>query len=315
MKKNLYNILTIFILIIVLIFILVFSDEVIISVLYALEIWKKNIIPSLFPIFIVTDLLISYGFIDILGKLSKNITSKLLNLPGETSFVIIGSMLSGFPSSAKYIKELLDNKNITYKQAQYLLSFTHFPNPLFVIGIVGEKLLKNKLIGICILISIILGNILIAILLKEKNTISIIKNTQNTSKFKNDNFITILTTSILKTINTLLLLLGIITTFLVISTIINNIINKDSIFTIMISGILEMTQGINYISLENMNILIKSIIITCFISFGGISIHLQVISIISCEKIKYSKYLISRIFHCIISSIIVFILLRFILKI
>lgn len=315
MKKNFNNIFIILILILILILVLVFSSEVIVSILYALDIWKNSIFPSLFPIFIITDLLISYGFIELAGKLTNKITSKLFSLPGETSFVIIASMLSGFPSSAKYIKELLNNNIINYKQAQYLLSFTHFPNPLFVIGVIGEKLLKNKLIGISILFSIIIGNILIALLTKDKNIIIKKINNINISKTKNDKFITILTNSILKTINTLILLLGIITTFLVISTITNNLFNSTSIFTIILSGLLEMTQGINYISLEKINILLKAIIITCFICFGGISIHLQIMSIISCEKIKYSKYLLSRILHCIISSSIVFIILNFILKI
>lgn len=310
MKKNLTNIFTILILITTLILILVFSSEVIVSVLYALDIWKNNILPSLFPIFITTDLLISYGFIEILGKFTNKITSKVFNLPGEASFVIVASMLSGFPSSAKYIKELLESKTIDYKQAQYLLSFTHFPNPLFVIGVVGEKLLQNKLVGMIILFSIIIGNLLIAFFTKDNTLLLNKKNTITFSEKKRDNFITILTNSILKTANTLILLLGIITSFLVISTIINNLIESNTILTTILSGILEMTQGINYIAIENIPIFLKSLIITCFICFGGISIHLQIMSILSCEKIKYSKYLLSRILHCIISSFIVFVLFR-----
>ena len=306
MKKNFNNIFTILILLIILILILVFSNEVIVSVLYSLQIWKNNIVPSLFPIFIITDLLISYGLIDILGRLLNKPTNKMFNLPGEASFVIIASIFSGFPSSAKYIKELLQNQIIDYKQAQYLLSFTHFPNPLFVIGVIGENLLKNKTVGIFILLSIIIGNLIIAFIFKDKKTVIKKKTITNTCKDKNDNFISILTSSILKTANTLILLLGIITTFLILSTIINNIIKSNAIFTSMISGFFEMTQGITYISTENINLLLKSIIITCFICFGGISIHLQVMSILSCEKIKYSKYLLSRILHCIISSTIIF---------
>ena len=60
----------------------------------------------------------NYGFIELIGELTKKITSKLFYLPGEASFVIIGSMISGFPSSAKYIKELLENKNITKDEAE-----------------------------------------------------------------------------------------------------------------------------------------------------------------------------------------------------
>lgn len=315
MKRILNNILPILILLIFLILILVFSNEVIISILYALDIWKNNILTSLFPIFIVTDLLICYGFVDLIGEYSKNITKKLFNLPGEALFIIIASMLSGFPSSAKYISELLEKEKIDHKQAQYLLSFTHFPNPLFVIGVVGGNLLGNRALGISILISIMFGNFIISIINKDKNYINVYRNKSNKPKEEKNSFIINLTNSIFKTFNTLTLLLGIISTFLVISTIINNLFQNSFITRAIISGILEMTQGVNFISTSNVSLLFKLVLVTSFISFGGISIHLQVMSILSSTKIKYSKYFLSRILHCIISDITIIFIAKFILKI
>ena len=110
----------------------------------------------------------------------------------------------------------------------------------------------------------------------------------------------------MKTINTLLLLLGIITTFLVLSKIVNNIINLNTIYQSFINGILEMTQGIKYVSMLSIPLNIKASIITFFISFGGISIHLQITSILSDTNIKYKYYLFSRIIHATISSILIY---------
>ena len=311
MKKNILNLLIILFLCLILICILIFSNDVLQTVLFAFTIWKENIFTSLFPIFITTDLLINYGFIELIGEASKKIMNRLFYLPGEASFVIIGSMLSGFPSSAKYIKELLDKKFITESEGQYLLSFTHFSNPLFVIGVIGN-LLNNKSLGFLILLVHISVNFLIAFLIRKKESITNTKINMKSAfksiekRRKENSFIKVLTSSIMKTINTLLLLLGIITTFLVLSKIVNNIINLNTIYQSFINGILEMTQGIKYVSMLSIPLNIKASIITFFISFGGISIHLQITSILSDANIKYKYYLFSRIIHATISSILIY---------
>ena len=46
-------------------------------------------------------------------------------------------MLTGFPSGPKYVKDLLDKKLISKDYANYLIMFTHFPNPLFILGSVS----------------------------------------------------------------------------------------------------------------------------------------------------------------------------------
>ncbi len=318
MKRNIYNLLIIFILFLFLISLLIFSNDVLTTVILGIKIWKENIFTSLFPFFVITDLLINYGFIDLIGEIFKKITNKLFSLPGETSFIIIASMFSGFPSSAKFIKGLLDNKKINTNEAEYLLSFTHFPNPLFVIGVIGKNILKSKILGIIILISIFLGNIIIGLFLKNKHTIkqtSIdIKNTLRkiSQKNKSNNFVKILTESIIKTINILLLLLGIIISFLIITVILQNILNLNKFNTTIISGLLEMTSGINNVTYLNISPILKVILITIFISFGGISIHLQVMSILVDDNVRYKYYLSCRILHAIISSSIAILILNFI---
>ena len=69
-----------------------------------------------------------------------------------------------------------------------------------------------------------------------------------------------------------------------------------------------MTQGIKYVSLLDISANLKSALITFFISFGGISIHLQIKSILSNTNVNYKNYLFARIIHASLSSIIVFII-------
>jgi len=320
MKQKIISVLVMIILVITTFLFLIYSNVVMDSVTFSISVWKDNLLPSLFPFFIISELLINYGFIDLISEILKKVMNKYFHLPGDAGFVIIGSMISGFPSSAKYIKELLDKDKISIEEANYLLTFNHFSNPLFVIGTIGLLLLNNKNIGILILIVHMLSNFIIAIIFRPKiklysyESISIATGIKKMHKKRienNSNFVQILTNSIYKTFKTLVLLLGIITFFTIISNLLKEILPiKEECFAI-ISGIFEMTAGIKNISLLNIPLIIKASLITFLISFGGLSIHMQVASILSDYNIKYRTYLIARILHGIISSGIIYIIMNF----
>lgn len=313
MKTKLKTFIIMIILLVILSFIYYYPKETINTVLSAINIWFYNVLPTLFPFFILSDLFINYGIVDLISELFKKVMS-LFNLSGNCSFVLLGSFISGIPSGAKYTKQLLDNSDITVDEANHLITFTHFSNPLFIIGTVGSVLLDNVKLGYIILISHILGNIIIGLLFRkrkyiEKESISFKKAflAMHKKRISNkDNFITILANSIYNTIDILFLLLGIIIIFLLLSSFISKFISNDYIL-LLLKGIMEMTQGVKYVSNSDLSLLLKTIFITFFISFGGLSVHLQISSIINESKIKYKNFLKARIIHSFISSILVYI--------
>ena len=77
------------------------------------------------------------------------------------------SMLSGFPSGAKYIKTLLDKGSIDLDEANYLIVFTHFANPLFVLT-VTKGIFKNTTLSYIILICMYLSNLILGLIVRPK---------------------------------------------------------------------------------------------------------------------------------------------------
>lgn len=316
MKKTINTILILVILIFIAIQILTESQSILESVSFSFNIWKDNVFPSLFPFFVLSELLINYGFIDLIGEIFKPFMNKVFKTKGVGAFVLIMSLISGFPSSAKYIRELYKQKLIDENEATKLLMFTHFSNPLFILGTISILFLNNKEVGLLILICHYLGNFIIGILFRnyhpsidEKTKISIKKTIDQISEKRIKNkksFGEVVTNALLNSINTLILILGVVTMFLVITTIIDNNININSFHQSILNGIIEMTQGLKYVSLEEIPLKLKCIISTMIISFGGLSVHMQIISILSDTKIKYFPFLTARIIHALISSLLVF---------
>ena len=305
MKKNYLYI----IIILVFIFeILSNSNLIMESVSTSFNIWKNSLFPALFPMFVFSSILIDLGIIEIIAKSKSNILKKLFNINSSSIFIFIMSMFSGFPSSAKYINELYNKKLLTKYEAEKIILFSHFANPMFIIGTISLSFLNNKNLCFIIIFSHYIVNFIIGLCIRRFH----INNDSNIDiSYKNVNIGTSISKSILNTINTLLLILGTVTFFLIITTIIDVNFNLNLPLKTIIFSITEMTQGIRHISLLNISLKLKCTFITMILSFGGLSIHLQTFSIINDLKLKYSHYLLSRIVHCLMSGIITFLLYDF----
>lgn len=291
--------------------ILIFLNKSLISktIIYSFSIWFNTLVPSMFPMIILSDILISYNFSDYIPKGIVKFMSKVFNISKNAVLIIFLSMVSGFPTNAITTLNAYDKKMISKKEAEHLLFFNHFANPLFVLETVGVFYLNNNKYGIIILISHVLSNIIIGILFRNKNTYSI-DNYRSISN-KSQSFGDVISNSIKKTINSLLMVSGTITLFLILSTLIINVFELNSYLSILVQGILEMTTSIASLSLIETTNILKVVISTMIISFGGLSIHLQVYSSLD-GKLKYENYFVGRLYQMFISGIIVFIIIALI---
>lgn len=275
------------------------------TVITSFSIWFNTLVPSMFPMFILSDILISYNFTEFIPKKIVNSVSKLFNISSNAVLIVFLSMISGFPTNAINIKNAVDEDMISIKEAEHLLLFNHFANPLFVLETVGVFFLNNTRYGIIILLSHIISNIFIAILFRNKNHYT--TNNYKAKNNKSQSFGNIISNSIIKSINSLLMISGTVTLFLILSTLIINIFNLNNFFAIIIQGILEMTMSIASLSILNFSDIIKVVVTTMIISFGGLSTHLQVYSSLD-EKICYKNYFVGRIFQMFISGFLSFII-------
>lgn len=318
MRKIITSVFIMGILLFVMFEILTSSESIMETVGFSFGVWKNNIFPSLFPFFVLSEILINYGFIELVGEIFKPFMNKIFKVKGVGAFVFFMSLVSGFPSNAKYVRELYNKKLINEYEGSKLLTFTHFSNPLFILGTISILFLNNKEVGFLILICHYLGNIIVGLLFRnyyvsdyESSDFSLKKAIigMHKKRLNNDkSFGEIMSNALVNGINTLFLIFGVVTLFLIVTTIIDNNINLPNYYQSILNGIIEMTQGLKYISLLDIPLKIKGTLSVMFISFGGFSVHIQLISILSDTKIKYFPFFVARVLHACISSLLFFFL-------
>ena len=297
--KKILNYLVILFLIILTLLIFVYRIDVSNAIKESFLIFKNNIFINMFPFLIISSLLINYGFVNLCSNIFNPIMKKVFKVNGASSFVFFMSILSGSPGNAKYVKELYDKNIISSEESTKILMFFHFANPLFIIGICFNYFEND---AYKILFSHYITNIVIGLLFRNQyvcsNSNKIDLNPKKLGK--------VLKEAIVSAIDTLFLIFGTITVFLILTSLIDQIFNFNIYFNSLIGGILEMTQGINNIISLTLNYSFKAVLITMFLSFGGISIHTQVMSILDGTGVKYMPYLVARLLHAAISGLIIY---------
>lgn len=289
MKKNNKSILILVTLIFILIIFLINVDLIINNIINYTIIFFNKLFPVSFILYLIVYMLIEYDLIQFINN--------YLHINSCNLFLFILSFINGFPSGTKYSKLLLDKKLIDKEYQDSLIKFTHFPNILFLFGTV-KHVINDIKITYYLLLSIFFSNLIIMLFSKRKK-INIIDN------FNNNSFSNVLRNGIIYSTKTLLLIYGTSLFFYLIS----SVILFDNIYlNVFISGIFDLTNGIVSCDLIN-NVFIKSIFILLFLSFGSISIHMQVAEILN-DKNSYYSYLKGRMIGSFL-SVLIFIILYF----
>ena len=317
---------------------LIFSSTNLSAVKSGLSLWANSVIPSLFPFFVATELLMHTNIVNQLGFILNKFMKPLFNVCGEGSFAFIMGIISGYPVGAKIATNFRQNNICTKEECERLLSFTNNSGPLFVIGTVGILMFKSTTIGILLFITHFLSSISVGIIFRfwkiNKKSNDYMKHSKiNNDKYKNvsiKNLGEVMAESITSAISTILLIGGFIVLFanvisiLKSSGILNNIalfinpvfklININTSFCVpLISGFIEITNGIASISSIACKKLSINIILTSFLlGFGGISVLLQVLSITSKTDLSIKPYILGKLLHGILASFYTYIFINII---
>lgn len=298
MNSKKKNSLTLFLLLILLILILIKNNKVKASIITGTELWLTKVFPSLFPMFILSELLSTYHLPEILANLFGKFFTKHFKTSSYGVFTLFMSFISGTPSSAFILRNLVEEKKITEQEASHLLQFTFFSNPLFLLTMLSLIFPNQNFFIYSIILIHYLSNLVIGILIRPKKEIKFQKITYSNQTIS---FGTKIGEAIKKALNTLILILGTICFYLMISEI---LMTSNPQINLVVKGLLELTQGLNTLINQNIPAIEKGILALSFISFGGLSIHEQIKSIIKDTSISYKSFLKGRILHVIISILL-----------
>lgn len=329
--------------IILFILLVIFSEDVFISAHNGLTLWCNNVVPSLLPFLICLEILKRTNIISVIGRILEPIIKPIFRIPGCGAFAVVMGMCSGYPVGAKFAASLREANQCSKMEGERLLAFTNTSGPLFIVGAVGIGMLENNKAGFLLLLTHFISALLVGVIfrfyksnskeniqIKAKQSVSEQVNT-NSNNIKLSQLGSIMGDAIKNSIATLLLVCGFITFFCVIGTILDkigitaffsNLINQllinlgfsstiNELTTGCLKGILEITSGLKIMATSSIDSNILLPFMATILGFGGISVHMQVASIINHTDLSLKPYICGKALHGILAGFLTYIIVNY----
>ena len=113
-----------------------------------LRLCAKTVIPTLFPFMVISDVIVSCGASELIGKLLGAPMRAIFKISGDGACAVILGALCGFPLGAKCAVSMYDLGKLSRGELEHLLLFSNVPSPAFLITAVGLSLFGSRSFGI-----------------------------------------------------------------------------------------------------------------------------------------------------------------------
>lgn len=139
-----------------------------------LTLCAATVIPSLFPFFVVTALLLRLGLDSVIRVLCAPFMEPLFHLRGECAAPLLAGFLGGYPSGARSAAQLYEQGVLTREESELLLGFCNNCGVGFLVGFVGAGIFHSVRTGVMLLVvhivSALLGGVILCRIVRRKES-------------------------------------------------------------------------------------------------------------------------------------------------
>ena len=282
-----------------------------------LSLCALTIVPSLFPFIVISSLLAATGVPAKLGNLCAPLMSKLFSVSGSGAIAFVLGLSGGYPLGAAVIADMLTSGEIDRKEAEHLLSFSNNSGPAFIIGAAGAGIFKSSKIGALLYLIHIISAILVGILFSNHSVSHFSPPVKITKKATPLSLA--LPACVKSGVTTVLMVCGFVVFFSVITKILDSIgffmtfagsiseISGAELSAVraFLTGFFELGSGIG--AMNGIPASPASLALAAFIlGWGGLSVHLQTMSVIDGISIFNTRYFSGKLLHGLISAVLAF---------
>ena len=312
------------------IFLLTEPQEAIDACKSGLQLCANVIIPSLFPFFVLSGLIVNLGMVRYLDRLLEPVMQPLFGLSGACSAALALGMIGGYPIGARTALSLYESHQISRQEAERLLAFCNNCGPAFLFGVVGAGIFSSGSIGLFLYLIHILASILIGFLLR------IIKKPEHAASLHlrrvhapSMRFPAAFTTAIKDGLTSTLNICAFIVCFTVLirftfqsgamelaAQILTRILSPFGVAKsgaeALLIGMIEMSSGVWGLKEAAMSVSSKVVMAAFILGWAGLCVHCQVLSFTGESTLSVRPYLLGKFLHGILSAGLVWLVYQFV---
>ncbi|UKS31393.1 sporulation integral membrane protein YlbJ [Paenibacillus sp. HWE-109] len=313
------------------------------AALRGVSIWWDVLFPALFPFFVISEIMLGFGIVHFFGTLLDPMMRPVFRIPGIGGFVMAMGFAAGYPVAAKLTSQLWEQKLVNREEGERLVAFTTSSDPIFLIGAVSIGFFHDASLAMILAVAHYGGSLLIGLMMrfhgrkslptpqKSKSGGWIWKrafDAMHTARIQDGRSLgTLLSQSIIHSFNLIFVVGGLVVFFSVVLEVLTSAHVMNMMY-VLISSVLQLTGLPSELSQAVMNGLFEvtlgakaagnapdalalssKVAIGAFIlSWGGMSVHAQIVSLLSHTNLRYLPFFVARLIHALLSAAIVLVI-------
>ncbi|MEC0239210.1 sporulation integral membrane protein YlbJ [Paenibacillus dokdonensis] len=320
------------------------------SALRGLAIWWDVLFPSLFPFFIISEMMLGFGIVHLFGTLMDPLMKPLFRIPGSGGFVAAMGYVSGYPIGAKLTAKLWEQNMVTRDEGERLVAFTTSSDPIFLIGAVSVGFFHDPKIAVILAAAHYGGGFLIGLLMRFHGKQSATPDGSNASRMApaavkgsrvqrafaamhqarmqdGRSMGEMLRQAVESSLKLIIVVGGLVVFFSVflelltqagVMRILYFILDQmltavgfpPSLSEALVGGLFEVTLGARSAgeAASSVPLPYKAAAAAFILSWGGLSVHAQIASILHATNLRYLPFMIARLIHAILAAFLVMLL-------
>lgn len=265
-----------------------------------LILWFTQLLPALLPFGILSYIVLASKLFPSAGGAEK----KAGKISGLEWYIILCGFLFGFPIGSKLAADSCHEGQISRKNAVILSCFTNNLSPVFVTTALREQLqLPTGALPYVLLYGIPFAAGVIWLFMAGE-PVSLQK--KSASRFRLN--MQIIDAGIMNGFETLIRICGYVMMFSIISQMIGLLPVGNELTKIILTGCLEVTNGIGLLAKANLSLSIKYLLALVFLSWNGLSGFCQTASLLKRERLPLMYYLKTKLVFAALTGTIAAIL-------
>lgn len=295
-------------------FLLAFPAEALSAARQGLNLWLNTLLPTLLPFLILTGLLLGTDGIERMLSPLKKVWNILFGLSSSGAYALLLGLLCGYPMGAKVTSDLYTDGQITKREAEYLLTFCNNASPAFIATYLSHICLAGQVPLREILTILILSDLACMLFFRfvifGGQTISDTSGNpskKETSRLRSQG--TLIDVSIMNGFETITRLGGYILLFTLVSACIRHFLELPPVVCCSLSGILEISSGLNEIANTALSIHMKYFLSMIATSFGGLCILAQTRSVLN-RTLSVKPYIAAKLINAALTALLVSVFLK-----
>ena len=292
-----------------------------------LKLCYNVILPSLFPFFVLSALVVDLGLAGYLGRALEGLMRPLFHVPGACASAFVLGFVGGYPVGARTALSLYQKGMCTKTEAERLLAFCNNSGPAFILGVVGAGVFASSKVGLLLYLAHAAASVCVGFLFRFYKREGKRRERRASPTFEAER-ITVAFTGAIK--NSFLSTLNI-CAFVVFFTVVIKLLFLSGLLPglagvlgallsplgfstrwaeRLLTGLIELTSGVWTLTGDG-STSGKLSMAAFLLGWAGLSVHCQVLSFIGGSGLSVRTYIGGKLLHGGLSALFIGLLLRF----